>query len=659
MRKVLVLGKIREAGLERLRAAGQFDVVERPDNPPDLHNVAHDIWAIIVRTTPINRALLQHAPALRIVARHGVGYDAVDVPALTERGIPLAVTGDVNSVPVAEHTLALMLDLAKHVTAYDHAIREDRFSIRDRFAATEFAGRTVLLIGFGRIGKRVARLCQAFDMRVIVTDPFVSADMANAASVDLATDATSALPLADYVSIHAPKIPGAKPLIGAAELALMKRGAMLINVSRGGMVDEQALLAALQSGHLGGAELDVFEKEPLPSSHPLATRPDVVLSPHSAAFTQEAGERMAVSERRKHHRLRERHNRHDTRRQSRSSRSQKGGAGMLNAAIIGLGGWGQRLVHSVHGKSDKIRIACGVTRTPAKAAEFSRETGIPLTSDYAAMLADPAIDAVIIATPHSQHVDQIVAAAGAAKQVFVEKPLALTRADVAEAFDACEKAGVLLAVGQNRRFLPAVREINRLIREDELGTILHMEANFSGPSGAHHATSSWRASAAESPWGGMTGKGLHMSDLMILFAGEIAEVDARSRRRILTADLDDVTVMLMAFAFGATATLATLTATADMFRLRVFGSKGWAELDGHNRLHLAFIGQEPRVIDFFAKDIERAELEAFAAAAGKSVYPVTRQQAENNIAFLEAIGRSVAASGPAPVERGETTQAHN
>ena len=101
-----------------------------------------------MRTTPINQALLQHAPALRIVARHGVGYD-VDVPALTERNIPLAVTGEVNSVPVAEHTLALMLDLAKHVTAYDRAIREDRFSIRDRFAATELAGRTVLLIGFG------------------------------------------------------------------------------------------------------------------------------------------------------------------------------------------------------------------------------------------------------------------------------------------------------------------------------------------------------------------------------------------------------------------------------------------------------------------------------------------------------------------------------
>lgn len=323
---------------------------------------------------------------------------------------------------------------------------------------------------------------------------------------------------------------------------------------------------------------------------------------------------------------------------------------MLSAAIIGLGGWGQKLVHSVHGKSDRIRIVRGVTRTVAKAAEFSRATGIPVIDDYAAVLADPAIDAVIIATPHSQHVDQVVAAARAGKHVFVEKPLALTRADVAVSFDACEHAGVRLAVGQNRRFLPGVQDIHRLIRDGELGTLLHMEANFSGPSGARHAVSTWRASVEESPWGGMTGKGLHMSDLMILFAGPISGVDARSKRRVLTANLDDVTVVLLDFASGVTATLATLTATADLFRLRVFGSKGWAEIEGHDRLHLALVGEKPRVIDLPPTDIERAGLEAFAdAVAGKAAFPVTRAAAENNIAFLEAIGRSVAASGPAAI----------
>jgi predicted dehydrogenase len=323
---------------------------------------------------------------------------------------------------------------------------------------------------------------------------------------------------------------------------------------------------------------------------------------------------------------------------------------MLNAAIIGLGSWGQRLARSVHGKSDKLRIACGVTRTPAKAADFATETGIPVTDDYEAVLRDPAIGAVIIATPHSQHVEQIARAAAVGKHVFAEKPLALTRAGVAAAFDACERAGVVLAVGQNRRFLPAVAEIRRLLGEGALGTLLHMEANFSGPSGARHATSAWRASAAESPWGGMTGKGLHMSDLMILFAGPIAEVDARSKRRVLTADLDDVTVMLIGFASGATATLATLTATAQLFRLHVFGSKGWAALEGHDRLRVSLLGESERVTDFPPTDIERAELEAFAeAVGGGATYPVPRQDVENNIAFLEAIGRSVAASAPAKV----------
>ena len=323
---------------------------------------------------------------------------------------------------------------------------------------------------------------------------------------------------------------------------------------------------------------------------------------------------------------------------------------MLNAAVIGLGGWGQKLAQSVHGKSDKLQIACGVTRTVSKAAEFARSTGIPVTDDYETVLRDPAIDAVIIATPHSQHVEQVVRAAAAGKQVFVEKPLALTRAAVSEAFEACERAGVLLAVGQNRRFLPAVQEIRRLIGEGGLGVLLHIEANFSGPSGARHAASSWRANAEESPWGGMTGKGLHMSDLMILFAGPITEVDARSKRRVLTADLDDTTIMLIGFASGATATLATLTATADMFRLQVFGSKGWAALEGHDRLRLALIGESERLIDFPPADIERAELEAFAdAVAAGAPFPVTRKEVENNIAFLEAIGRSVATSGPATV----------
>jgi predicted dehydrogenase len=323
---------------------------------------------------------------------------------------------------------------------------------------------------------------------------------------------------------------------------------------------------------------------------------------------------------------------------------------MLNAAIIGLGAWGQKLVNAVHGKSDAIKILRGVTRTPAKVEAFQQATGIPVDDDYDAVLADPGIDAVIIATPHSQHVEQIVRAAAAGKQVFAEKPLALTRADVARVFDACERAGVLLAVGQNRRFLPAVREIGRLIRDGALGQLLHFEANFSGPIGQRHIASNWRGKPDESPWGGMTGRGLHMSDLMIQFAGPIAEVDARSKRQVLSGDLDDTTVMLLGFASGATGYLGSLTATADMFRFRVFGAKGWVELDGPDRLRLALIGEAERIIDYPKTDIERAELDAFAeAVTSGAAFPVTRAEAENNIGFLEAIGRSVAANGPVSI----------
>jgi predicted dehydrogenase len=325
----------------------------------------------------------------------------------------------------------------------------------------------------------------------------------------------------------------------------------------------------------------------------------------------------------------------------------------MRAAIVGLGSWGQKLVLAVHGKTDAISITRGVTRTVEKVAAFAEKTGIPIDSDYGSVLADPAIDAVILATPHSQHVEQVVQAAEAGKHVFVEKPLALTRAGVVTAFDACERNGVLLAVGQNRRFLPAVREIRKLIDDGEIGQVLHIEGNYSGPSGWRHSQSIWRASAAESPWGGMTGKGLHVSDLMIHFAGPIREVDARSIRQVLTTDMDDTTVVVLGFTSGALGTLASLTATADVWRLQVFGSKGWVEMRWHETLVVCRINEQERILNFDPVDIERAELEAFAEAVRTaSPFPVPRADVENNIAFLEAIGRSVGSSGAVQIKEG-------
>ena len=208
MPKVLVLGKIHAAGIERLRKVDGVAIEELPDHAADVLDRVADADAIIVRMTNINQAVIDAAPNLRIVARHGVGYEAVDVDALSARNIPLALVGDVNSVAVAEHTLSLMLALAKRVVAYDQATRAGDFAIRDSFSLRELAGRTVLILGFGRIGRQVARRCAAFDMPVVVADPFVDASVVEDAGYRHVGDFHEALGEADYITIHIPKSPG-------------------------------------------------------------------------------------------------------------------------------------------------------------------------------------------------------------------------------------------------------------------------------------------------------------------------------------------------------------------------------------------------------------------------------------------------------------------
>ena len=177
---------------------------------------------------------------------------------------------------------------------------------------------------------------------------------------------------------------------------------------------------------------------------------------------------------------------------------------MIRAAIFGLGRWGQRLVDSVQNRSDAIRFVTAVTRTPAKAERFAARHGLRLGDDPDAALYDPGIDAVVLATPHRQHADQAVAAAVAGKHVFIEKPLALAKAEAARAAQACDRGGVVLAAGHTRRFLPAMHELRGQVRSFRLGTILHVEGQFSGLSGLRYRAENWRAYSEESPAGGMT-----------------------------------------------------------------------------------------------------------------------------------------------------------
>jgi predicted dehydrogenase len=317
---------------------------------------------------------------------------------------------------------------------------------------------------------------------------------------------------------------------------------------------------------------------------------------------------------------------------------------MLNVAMYGLGRWGSRLAESVQGSS-KIRIVRGISRDPARHKEFSQKAGIKVVSSYGRVLKDPEIGAVILATPHSLHVRQIIQAAKAGKHVFVEKPFTLTRKTAEKAVAACKVAGVTLSVGLNRRHAPSFVEMMSRIRAGVIGDVLHVEATHSGPTGYSLDRASWRSTRAEAPGGGMTARGVHTLDAMIQIAGPVASVYAFSDKRKLPADIDmdDTTSMLMRFAGGATGSLSTVFVTADLYTVRVFGSKGWIELRGDTELILRGLHGQPERVTLPAVDKERAELEAFAdAVEQKKNFVVPPEEAVNGVAVLEAIEVSAA-----------------
>ncbi len=292
MTHVLVAGRIHEAGIATLRDAGfgvrAIDDVSTESYAPHLGEAD----ALLIRTQPLTATEIAAAPRLRIVSRHGVGYDAVDVAALDARNIPLTIVGDVNAAAVAEHTLAFLLALAKQVRSFDVEVRHGNWGVRNAFGATELAGKTLLLVGFGRIGRGVSALAGAFGMRVAAFDPFQSENAIRAAGASPVGSLEGGLAEADYVSLHLPRS-GTRPLIGAAEIARMKPSACLINTARGGLVDEAALASALEEGRLRGAALDVFEAEPPSPEHPLMRSDRVLLSPHVAGLSIESAIRMS------------------------------------------------------------------------------------------------------------------------------------------------------------------------------------------------------------------------------------------------------------------------------------------------------------------------------------------------------------------------------
>jgi D-3-phosphoglycerate dehydrogenase len=295
MPHVLVAGLIHEQGLDVLRQAGDisFRLVEQVSTEAFAPHVG-EADAIIIRTQPLLADVIARAPKLRIVSRHGVGYDNIDVPALNARRIPLTIVGDVNSRAVAEHTLMLMLAAARRTVAHDQAVRQGRWNERNRFDALELDGKHLLILGFGRIGRRVAELAAAFGMKVSAHDPYLAPEVIAAHGASPAATLTEALAEADVVSLHLPASPGG-PVIGARELAAMKPSAILVNAARGELVHEAALDRALRDGRLRHAALDVYRQEPPALDNPLLANGRVTLMPHNAGLTQECAARMAVA----------------------------------------------------------------------------------------------------------------------------------------------------------------------------------------------------------------------------------------------------------------------------------------------------------------------------------------------------------------------------
>jgi predicted dehydrogenase len=327
---------------------------------------------------------------------------------------------------------------------------------------------------------------------------------------------------------------------------------------------------------------------------------------------------------------------------------------MLRAAIVGIGGWGRNLVTAVQGKSEEIRFVAGATRTPEKAREFCVSHGIALAESYERLLAERDVDAVVLATPHSQHCAQIAAAARAGKHVFVEKPLGLEAREAERAVRECVEHRVTLAVGYNWRLQPALNEAKRMLEDGRLGKLLHIEGNFCGPSAYRFARAHWRHDRAEVPAGGMTGRGVHVVDAMLYLAGShIGSVFAQSDRLVHDFGVDDTTSMLFRFRTNATAYLGTVIATAETWRLQLFGSKGWVEVGDVEHLHTWNLKrccidpadltrkQAPEVVTFPKTSTERAELEHFAkAAAARQPLAVPDGDEVHNVAVLEAIVRS-------------------
>lgn len=322
---------------------------------------------------------------------------------------------------------------------------------------------------------------------------------------------------------------------------------------------------------------------------------------------------------------------------------------MINAAIIGLGWWGRNIVQCIQGRSAKLRFVHGVSKEIDAALPLAEAHGFTLSDDLEKALADKRVDAVVLATPHSLHADQIVRVAAAGKPVFCEKPLALKRADAERAIAAVEKAGIPIGVGQNKRFWPSMADLRGVVASGALGKIMHIEGHYSNENSGLHF-SAWRDSPSESPGGGMTGTGIHLLDAFVGLGGPVAEVSARVVTHRSGPDPRDAASVMFRFANNLSGYFGLVRASPFYWRVQVFGDEGSIEAIGETETVLRTRGGKVGRREFQKVDSLLAEIDAFAdAVAGQAPYPITPAEMVNTIAAFEAIIRSMESGRPVSI----------
>ncbi|KOA18448.1 D-3-phosphoglycerate dehydrogenase [Clostridium homopropionicum DSM 5847] len=286
MKKIVLSHALYKPGMDALQGKAEV-LIPNNGNSDEIINELKDAEGFILRIGKIDRKAIEACPKLKVITRPGVGVDNVDVAAATENGIPVVICPSANFRAVAEHALALIFSLSKSIVNYDNETRKGNFAIRNKYTAVELEGKTVSVLGFGNIGKELAKMCKSIGMNICIYDPYVSEEVVVSMGYEYSKDMKEAVSKGDFVSLHMPSLPSTRGMIKKEHFEAMKDTAFFINCARGDIVNENDLYKALNNNIIAGAGLDVLVDEPMKADNPIMKLDNVIITPHSAAQTQE------------------------------------------------------------------------------------------------------------------------------------------------------------------------------------------------------------------------------------------------------------------------------------------------------------------------------------------------------------------------------------